>query len=392
MSTCPTTRTSPKLTAGTKFDSAIANHTWQLQERLNLVNSLNFTRSTTGVGGIGLSREASSTTLGLSSTANWQPDTERPLNVSGGLQYFHFDFEENRSQSASAFVSANYNYSPNISVFGSGQVSYVDTQRVQDVLGLATAGLYYTSDAIALGRFNYSWNASGAGTVQSGRSGDVATTLTSSVGHGIDRTYEIDTRSTLSLAATQGLSWIVDSSTGNSVGLRNGITGTWEFKQSDDFTMRLSLGANDSRFTGESDDAYTSFLAQLDGNLFIDRYSSVSAALTVQLTQQDTSQGVGAEQGFITSIFGTMGYQHTRVFGVPRLRYSALYTGNTQELNNRAQGNLDALPRLEAHSFEQRLEYRIGRLDLQALARLSQIEGENNAFLFFSINRAFGAF
>jgi hypothetical protein len=383
---------SPERTAGTKFDNANVNHSWQLGERVNLVNQMTFTRSTTGVGGTGLAQEIDSTTLGVNSTASWQPDTERPLSLSGGLQYFRFEFGGSSSQSASAVLSANYSYSPNISIYGSGQLSHIETPEESDVLGLATAGINYSSDAIALGQYNYTWNASGAGTVQSGLSGETASTLTSSLGHGLDRTFEIDSRSTVSLAATQGLTWIVANPTGNSIGINNGLTGTWAFRQSENFNMRLSLGASDSRFTGESEDAYTSFIAQLDGNLFIDRYSNASAAITVQSTRQDTSQNIGAQEGFVTSIYGTMGYQHNRFFGVPRLRYSALYTGNTQELNTRAQGNLDALPRNESHSFEQRLEYRVGRLDLQALARISRIEGENNAFVFFGINRAFGAF
>lgn len=376
---------------GTRFDSAIANHTWQLRERLNLTNSLTLSSSTTGIAaGSGGVR---SSTFGLSSIANWLPDTERPLSISGGVQYYHFDFGGSNSQTANALLSANYSLSPNLSIYGSSQIAHITTAENTDVIGLITAGAYYNSDLITFGGFGYTWNASTAGTTQWSDASGNASTLTASIGHGINRSFQTGERSTLTLAANQGVSGIVAKPTGNSVGLSHGLNGSWTFRQSDAFTMRFTLGASDSRFVGDSDNSYQSLSAQLDGNLYLDRYSSASAALTVQSIRQDLGAELQtADRGFRTNVYGTLGYQHNRVFGVPLLRYSLLYTGNTQQLNGRAQGNPDAPPKNVAHALEQRLDYRIGRLDLQALARFSKIEGENNSFVFFSINRAFGAY
>jgi hypothetical protein len=43
-----------------------------------------------------------------------------------------------------------------------------------------------------------------------------------------------------------------------------------------------------------------------------------------------------------------------------------------------------------AWSFEQRLEYRIGKLETRVQFRIAEIDGTKNALLFFRIAREFG--
>jgi hypothetical protein len=83
-------------------------------------------------------------------------------------------------------------------------------------------------------------------------------------------------------------------------------------------------------------------------------------------------------------------YQHLRVFGVAQLRYLAIYERSDYQLNTRLQGDINALREQVAWSFEQRLEYRIGKLETRLSYRLAEIDGKKNALLFLRIAREFG--
>ena len=73
-----------------------------------------------------------------------------------------------------------------------------------------------------------------------------------------------------------------------------------------------------------------------------------------------------------------------------QLRYLAIYERSDYQLNTRLQGDLNALRDQVTWSFEQRLEYRIGKLETRLSYRLAEIDGKKNALLFLRIAREFG--
>jgi hypothetical protein len=75
---------------------------------------------------------------------------------------------------------------------------------------------------------------------------------------------------------------------------------------------------------------------------------------------------------------------------VAQLRYLAIYERSDYQLNTRLQGDLSAMREQVAWSFEQRLEYRIGKLETRLSYRLAEIDGKKNALLFLRIAREFG--
>ena len=104
-------------------------------------------------------------------------------------------------------------------------------------------------------------------------------------------------------------------------------------------------------------------------------------SLTTTTTSYDT--------GFTVSTYGSVSYQHRRVFGVPRLRFIASYTANQSQVQTRAEGDISAEPRQTGNSLDARLEYRIGKLDARLLLRSAAIEGRRGTGLYFRVTRTF---
>ncbi len=90
------------------------------------------------------------------------------------------------------------------------------------------------------------------------------------------------------------------------------------------------------------------------------------------------------------NLSGTASYQHVRVFGVPRLRYTAQFTAYDNEVDSRLEGDPNALRDQASWSLEQRLEHQIGRLESRLILRLAEIDGKKNASVFVGVTRRFG--
>jgi hypothetical protein len=297
------------------------------------------------------------------------------------------------AQSLTAGVTATYSPTTNLTLSGSGQVTHVRTDEDNGAVGLLNAAIAYSGDPRKFGAFDYAWNTSGTASLETGAADGNATTVTLNAAHSLNRNFVASERSTVTLSGYQNVGAVRTGAGGNSVSLGHSLSVAWNVRQSESFVTTLSAGASDSRFFGDSEGSFQQLTAQLNGNMYISRHSSASAALSIQAVRQEVGQASDdGNGGFTASVYGTLAYQHMRLLGVPQLRYSLLYSANTQELGSRRQGNLAALPQGSTHSLDQRLDYRVGRLDLQALLRFSIVEGKNNSFLFFSVNREFGAF
>jgi hypothetical protein len=84
---------------------------------------------------------------------------------------------------------------------------------------------------------------------------------------------------------------------------------------------------------------------------------------------------------------------HARAFGVRGLRYTLMFNANTtrSQSDTRLEGNPDAGRDQVTRSLEQRLDYRIGRLDVRLSTRLAEIDGKKNALVLLRISRDFGS-
>ena len=86
---------------------------------------------------------------------------------------------------------------------------------------------------------------------------------------------------------------------------------------------------------------------------------------------------------------GSLTYENQRAFDVPRLRYTVLLSLESQPLERRMDGNVDAPRERVTASFENRLDYAIGRLETRLTARLVRFDGRGVATLFAHVQRRY---
>ena len=82
-------------------------------------------------------------------------------------------------------------------------------------------------------------------------------------------------------------------------------------------------------------------------------------------------------------------YRHDRVFGVPRLRFLSEIRATDQAIVEQEEAYL--LPATETLSWDNRLEYLIGRLRITLGYRVSQVNGNRVQVAGLRVQRDFGS-
>lgn len=358
-------------------------------ESLASINTADFRLLSTGA-----VTENRSRFLQLNTFATWRPDEDVPLYVTGGGRVFQSLVDNNgvesEARTLNANVAANYQYGRNLSLTGSASVTQAATDAGSDLLTVQGAGVTYVPDPLALGRFVYNWNATGNVFNQTGGRDGGRQNLAGQIGHNVSRNLSLGRTSALTFTLGQSYAATFDTVTTTSQTLLHNASVSWRLAPTPSSSAFVSLIGADSRTAGHNENQFQLVNLQATGQIQVDRYSFGAANLTIQGTRQNTPTTPGA--GFSFNSNGSLSYQHLRAFGVPQLRYYALYAVNETQFRSRLLGDINAPREQVNQSLEQRFEYNIGRVELRLTARLARIEGKRNALIFFRLNRQFGQF
>ena len=145
---------------------------------------------------------------------------------------------------------------------------------------------------------------------------------------------------------------------------------------------------SDSRSLSQERGEFQLVNLQVSRRTELTRHTSWSGNLTAQASRSDNTQldpfsGLLRQSGPGWQRFysGTLSYENQRLWAVPRLRYTVLLSVNSQQLETRAAGDIDALRERVTESLENRLDYAIGRLELRLSARVARVEGREVALI-----------
>ena len=128
----------------------------------------------------------------------------------------------------------------------------------------------------------------------------------------------------------------------------------------------------------------------MSGQLRFGQWDLLTANLTGQWIW--ASRAVLGTEEASRQVFGGFTYQHTRVFGVPRLRYLASATWNQGFAESRLLGDVDAPRDNVTRLFDQRLLYDIGRLEFRLGMRIAKTNGRDDRQVYLRVSRQFGQF
>lgn len=330
----------------------------------------------------------------LNSFATWRPEEGSPLYVTGGGRLFQSNVDvngtESESRSLNANIAATYALNRNVNFMGSASLTEASSVATRDLLTNQTVGVNYASDVITLGKFTYNANAGGNLSNQTGGRESDRQNVAGQLGHNLTRNLPLSAASALTFNLGQGYAADYDTVTAESQTLSHNAGISWRVTPNQNSTAYFGLSGADSRTFGRNESEFQMVNLQATGQFQFSQHASGTANLTIQGTRQSTPGTPSA--GFTFNSNGNVGYQHLRAFGVPLLRYYAIYNINDSQFKTRLLGDVNAAPEQVNQSLEQRLEYNIGRIEMRLSLRIAEIDGERNSLLFFRISRQFGDF
>lgn len=330
----------------------------------------------------------------LSSLASWRPEEGSPWFVTGGGRLFQTEVEDagmpSETRTVSGNLGVNYQMNRKTTLSGSFSLTEVLTDTRRDVISTQGASVTYIPDVIPVGQYLYSRNVSAGLTSQRGGAEGERHTVSGQFGHNLTRNFALEKGSTISLNLAQSLSATNDSLSDDSETLLHSAGASWSVSPSARSSAYAALTAADSRRSGAEENDFQLVNLQATGQFQFSRHALGSANFTRQATRSRRPAAPGG--GFDVTSTGNLAYQHARAFGVPGLRYFAIFSANESQLASRQLGDLDAPPEQASQSLEQRLEYAIGRLETRLLARIAEIQGQRNWLIFLRVSRRFGAY
>jgi hypothetical protein len=406
----------------TRLDYANLQHLFLPGPSLSLNSNLSYTRTAIDAPqpltlGLPLpGTDTSSDFTQLSSFATFRPPPgslfySESNRLLGTMTFRAFDFgnsvdgSSSRSQGATGSLGLNYTLSPQTQIYSTTQVAYFTGNIEASSVAAQTFGATYTSDPIPLGRFVYTWGLGGSETVGvvNGGPNDGFNHLTQAiVSQSFQRPIDLGPGlGALSFGFSQNLGYSFGSTAESAGVLTNTLTGFWNSSGSGAAQSFVGFTASDARRSGEFAGYYQLVNFQANVQAAVSRWSNLQAGVTLQATRSK-DEGIenrpfdpfiqAAAGEWQTSYAVYAAYSHARAFGVPRLVYTGILQASSYDYDSRALGNVDA-PLFKADwLFENRLEYRIGRLLLLGTVRLAEVQNRGtNLSVFVRAQPSFGA-
>ncbi len=388
-------------------------HTFHPAEALH-VDTLASWNEVRLAGGAAGSRFDSRITLRqISSFGSWRPREgdplfmpDAPMYLTGSLRVLDAGTSnesdlasaEQRARALNGTLGASLELTREWRLSGSlsGGAVQVDGQP-RNLSATGIGGVTWTGQGASLGDWRYSPSLGGSGSLT--RSSQLGVRKAAGVqgNHGLSRSWLAGAADSISVSLTQSLGVQRESLTPQaSRALSHSASLYWQGAGDGASQSYAGLSASDSRTWAQETGRFQLVNAQFSRRTQLTRHASWSGNLTWQSTRSDATQldpftGTLREAGLGWQRFysGALSYEHQRLFDVPRLRYALILTVNSQQLESRALGDVDAPLERISESLENRIDYSIGRLEARLSARLARVEGRSVAAVFARVQRRY---
>lgn len=345
----------------------------------------------------------------ISSFATWRPregqwlySVDSPLYLNASLRLVDASTDagagEQRLRAINASMGATQELTPEFRLAGGLSASLLFPGRASSSnTTAANASATYTPQGLLVGQWRYSPSLGASlGVSRSSDSGG-RHSLGLQATHGVSRSYPFAEGDSLSLNLSQTLSVSQDSQAqGLSRALAHSAGVAWQGGGGGPSLSYVALSASDSRTSAHESGSFQLVNLQVSRRTQLSRDASWSGNLTMQASRSDSSTTdsvLSAPQrpkpDWQRFYGGSLSYENRRILGVPRLRFTALLTLNSQQLESRAAGDIDAPRERISRSIEGRFDYSIGRLETRLTARLAHADSRNVASVFFRVQRKF---
>jgi hypothetical protein len=372
------------------YETLLARHAFRPSPAFSLENSVNLTHTDNRFA----FTNSDLRIFQLNSIAFWRPEHQR-FTANGSLRLFSLENgtgqDSINTKLVNATAGANYTVSQNLRVLGGISLTDADTAGQQTRTAVGTLGATYQGDTVELNKYRYDWFAAGTGIYSSGESDRSGGAFNGQLGHSLNRGFELGHGGALSFSVAQNVSAIVGAQEDSSKQLLHTGSITWNKTEAEsNATSLIRLSATDSRFLDGQKETFQLFNLQMTRAQEFGRDQSFSGNLTIQAAR-NRSQRPGFDIGVQNGKFGTTAsaelvYRHQNIFRVPRLVFFSQLRLNRAEVIQ----NLGSPGERELRSWENRVDYNIGRLEMRFLMRIADIDGTRQRLVMFRIMRRFG--
>jgi len=388
--------------------SAAASHSWVVHEDLSINNMLTFARNDLSTLQGNFLAKNNSTVFLATTGFNWRPFEEMPLTFTGGGHFSQTQTDsfnqtyDNRN--IGGYVASTYRFSPNLSASADVSLNSSSSNGTRSDTFNQSASVSYSGDPMTFMGFTYGWGVGGGESGYSSNSGGAGIGANLSAYHSLGRAIVLNQTNAINLNASQSLSYSSGSSQqGGATSFSNMAAATWQARYGEQVTTTLSANVADNITREDTGDSqYLS--ASLVGTGAYQISSRAALTFNVNLNWSKVDRNAATVQPLNGVIVDTsapqksgslsMGYSHQSPFSIPNLNYNAsLVRTNLISSNQRLVGAV-ATPNTDngSTSFQQMLNYRVGRLSFRLDQFLADQAGRKSASIFGSVTREFDGF
>jgi len=384
-----------------KSDSVFANHYYQPNSSFGIASLLNLLKNSYTLNSANSTLQQNDyNSRQFSSFASWRP-IGNPLTVTSNVRLLKSETSNINSlpigfNDTNFNLGANYAWSTLLRAYGSVNVNDSNnTQTVSTSAALAAQKMFGELDTVNLGGFKYTRDAGvtlGTATVTTSSpttggpnytSTRSAQTLGLNLGHQLDKISNLS-NGLLRTNLYQRYSEVTSTRHSPVSRLESGVSLLWSLSESRESTQ-MSFRMKDSRYlTGiQNFSQLVNLQATRDVRLL--RHQSLSGNLTIQSSRSSYN---GITSPFFTAPNAALHYHNERLFAVRSLSFtssltiSGLSIVSSQNFNQ----NINATARA---TWENRLEYYIGRLRVKLYSTISEVNNGLQSSLYFNVNRYF---
>lgn len=332
-------------------------------------------------------------------STNWRPQTRKPLLVIGRVLAQGIDSgqmgSEAGSQSYVLSATANYQYSPNITVAGNFIVRSAEADdRPDESSVFQRLRTTYRSDAVPLGRMNYLWGGSvEAGNRRDRNEGkDTVQDVLGIFNHSLTRNTMFSGGRSMQLSFSQTLSALADTDERREQTLIHSAYLTWN-RQNGRMSNYIRMSASDRRSFGDREDTFQLVNLQASARMQMNRKRSWNGSITVQYNNSAATMAHDEVMDNSSVTYSAdLSYMERDLFNVERLDFQSelrMMSANFRSDNPIDEGIAPDRNRNDS-VWRNELNYRLGLLELRLLGELRQIESRLSSQVYFQVRRYYG--
>ena len=397
--------------ARTRNSALTLHHNYNPTGSLQADSLASWNRSLLSAGEEAAAFDASTDIRQVSTFGSWRPragewlhSEDAPLQLTGSARVVQnrqsFGDETGNQQAMNIAVGVSKDLTPawRLSGSSSGTVIRTEGQADSHVVN-ASLGTTYAPQALALGEWRYAPSLSSSVGVSQGSRDGSRQTLGVNAAHAVSRPYPLGEHDSVSLSLSQSLGTTRESQQdGWSRQVVHSSSLSWQGYGGDASQSYASFSLSDSRTLDARRSRFQLANLQISRRTQLSRDASWSGNLTLQTSRnqdnaptRDTPTASDVLESRASQRFysGSLSFESRRVFGVPRLRFTAVLSLNNQQLDSRLPLDIDAPRELVTKSLEGRFDYAIGRLTTHLTSRWVEADGRRIASVFVRVQRHF---